>query len=92
VELRPTLESLPPAAWKRALQVQECLASVRAVTDSKPAPAFDMIPPQVQMLLEARQQARANRDWLAADNLRSQIAALGWKVVDTPAGPQLVEE
>jgi cysteinyl-tRNA synthetase len=86
------LESLPPAAWKRALQVQECLASVRAVTDSKPAPAFDMIPPQVQMLLEARQQARASKDWLAADNLRSQIAALGWKVVDTPAGPQLVEE
>ena len=29
------------------------------------------------------------RDWLTADTLRNQIAALGWKVVDTPEGSQL---
>jgi hypothetical protein len=37
-------------------------------------------------LLEARQQARASKDWAASDRLRDEIAARGWTVVDTAAG------
>ncbi|HEY5427843.1 MAG TPA: cysteine--tRNA ligase [Solirubrobacteraceae bacterium] len=41
-------------------------------------------------LLEARQQAREARDWVAADRLRDELSQLGWEVRDGPAGPELV--
>ena len=44
-------------------------------------------PPEVMALVEARQSARANRDFAQSDALRNQIAELGWEVGDTPTGP-----
>jgi cysteinyl-tRNA synthetase len=41
-------------------------------------------------LLERRERARAARDWPEADRLRDELAALGWQVRDSPAGPELV--
>jgi len=41
------------------------------------------------LLLEARQQARAAKDWGRADAIRDGIAALGLVVEDTAAGPRL---
>lgn len=41
-------------------------------------------------LLEQRQRAREARDYRLADELRDRIAALGFDVLDTPAGPELV--
>ncbi len=46
-------------------------------------------PSEVITLVDARQAARARHDWAAADALRRQVADLGWKVLDTPDGPQL---
>ena len=45
------------------------------------------VPADVLTLVDARQGARAARDWAAADSIRGQLAALGWQVKDTPAGP-----
>ena len=42
----------------------------------------------VAALLDARQQARARKDWPAADAVRDQLAAIGLKVEDTPTGPR----
>ncbi len=92
LELRSAVENLPPAAWKQAVQVQECLAAERASAGRESAMAEDELPLEVQQLLEARQQARAAKDWATADQIRGQMASLGWKVLDTPAGPQLVKE
>jgi cysteinyl-tRNA synthetase len=41
-------------------------------------------------LLEAREAARAARDFAEADRLRDELAALGWQVRDSAGGPQLV--
>jgi hypothetical protein len=46
-------------------------------------------PPEVLHLVQEREEARARRDWAAADVLRSKIAALGWQVLDTQDGPHL---
>ncbi len=46
-------------------------------------------PAEVMALVAARQEARARRDWATADALRREIAAHGWQVRDTPAGPRL---
>jgi cysteinyl-tRNA synthetase len=46
--------------------------------------------PEAQRLLEEREAARAERDFGTADAKRDELAALGWTVRDTPAGPKLV--
>jgi hypothetical protein len=43
-------------------------------------------PHPVQELAERRAQARAERDFAAADRLRDEIAAAGWTVTDAPGG------
>ncbi len=42
----------------------------------------------VAALLEQRTQARARKDWPAADAIRDQLAEIGLKVEDTPQGPR----
>jgi hypothetical protein len=47
------------------------------------------IPREVQDFVIRRQDARQRRDWALADSLRGEIEARGWRVVDTPQGPQV---
>ena len=42
----------------------------------------------VQALLDQRQEARARKDYAAADGIRDSLAALGVQVEDTPHGPK----
>ena len=42
----------------------------------------------VAALLDQRQQARARKDWPAADAIRDRLAELGLKIEDTPNGPR----
>ncbi|MEA3209220.1 MAG: cysteinyl-tRNA synthetase [Chthoniobacter sp.] len=48
-----------------------------------------VIPAEVTLLVEQRQQARAAKDWKKSDELRDEIAELGWIVKDTREGPKL---
>ena len=43
----------------------------------------------VQALLDARAEARANKDWGTADAVRDGMAALGFTIKDTPQGAQV---
>jgi len=47
------------------------------------------VPDDVRALVTARDTARASGDYPAADALRARLDALGWDVVDTPAGSQV---
>ncbi len=51
----------------------------------QPARVAD-IPPEAIALAEKRQQARADKDWATADQMRDELAALGYKVKDTSDG------
>jgi cysteinyl-tRNA synthetase len=53
------------------------------------ADATGEAPPELLQLLAQRTAAKQAKDWRAADALRNQIAAAGWKIVDTPAGARL---
>jgi cysteinyl-tRNA synthetase len=44
------------------------------------------LPDGATELIAAREQARADRDFVAADRLRDQLAAIGVEVTDTRAG------
>ena len=53
--------------------------------DAKLSGAVDSL---VAALLQQRADARAAKDWAAADAIRDQIAAAGIEVEDTPTGPK----
>lgn len=44
---------------------------------------------EVNQLIEARDKARAEKDWEASDRLRDEIIAQGFDVMDTPEGTQV---
>lgn len=46
----------------------------------------DAPPDEVRRLLDARSEARRQRDWPRADALRDEIATLGWEVQDDARG------
>lgn len=46
-------------------------------------------PAELVALLDERKQAKAAKDWARADAIRDQVAAAGWKIVDTPKGARL---
>ena len=68
------------------------LASMdRILAVMEPDATETAVPAEVVSLTEQRAAARKARDWARADQLRDQIAALGWEVKDTPKGPQFVK-
>jgi cysteinyl-tRNA synthetase len=40
-------------------------------------------------LLEERAQAKADKNWARADEIRDEIAAQGYEIIDTPDGAQI---
>ncbi|HEX6651363.1 MAG TPA: cysteine--tRNA ligase [Thermoleophilaceae bacterium] len=47
-------------------------------------------PDEVKRLAAEREEARAARDFLRADQIRDQLAGEGWEIRDTPEGARLV--
>jgi cysteinyl-tRNA synthetase len=45
---------------------------------------------RVRELVERRERARRERDFAAADRLRTQVEALGWEIRDRAVGPEVV--
>jgi len=52
----------------------------------------DEAPPEARTLMEERSQARAAKDYARADEIRDELAAMGWEVRDSAEGPQLVSK
>jgi cysteinyl-tRNA synthetase len=70
-------EGIPPEVWTMALDQERDVRSPGAPNA------------QVMTLVEQRLGARARKDWALADQLRAQIASMGWIVVDTAEGSRL---
>ncbi len=47
------------------------------------------IPAEITELADARQSAKAEKNWALADALRDEIQAKGYKITDTPQGPHI---
>ncbi len=72
---------IDPRAWQAVMEGREQEANALS--------AALVVPVEVRRLVEQRQQARLAKDWAESDRLRAEIGARGWKVMDTPEGPQL---
>jgi cysteinyl-tRNA synthetase len=75
-------ESLPPAARHRSVAAFDRLLGLDLAEVPEQA-----LPDGAEELIAQRSQARADRDFAAADRLREQLAAMGVEVTDTRAGP-----
>ncbi len=49
-------------------------------------------PADILALADARTTAKAERNWGKADEIRAQIDAAGWNIIDTPNGAKLVKK
>ncbi|MGB1873463.1 MAG: cysteine--tRNA ligase [Akkermansiaceae bacterium] len=47
------------------------------------------IPADVKELADQRWQAKQNKDWAASDQLRDELASMGWTIKDIPDGYEL---
>jgi cysteinyl-tRNA synthetase len=65
------------------------MLGVLALDNLLDAPIADA-PAEVVELADARERARAARDYAEADRLREAIKAYGWEVRDGPDGPELL--
>ncbi len=59
-----------------------------STASQKTSITIENTPPEVQALLQAREEARKNKDFTKADELRNKILELGFEVKDTPQGPE----
>lgn len=65
---------------------------VNGVLALEPEPQIDEIFPEVESLLAEREIARAAKEWKKSDELRDQLAALGWLVKDTKEGQKITKQ
>lgn len=49
----------------------------------------DVAPEEVLKLVQEREQAKQNKDWTKADEIRGATASMGYKIDDTPTGPKI---
>ncbi|MCA8974531.1 MAG: cysteine--tRNA ligase [Planctomycetes bacterium] len=70
-------------AFARFQDVLGCFGEAPVADATADAPA------ELLLLLAQRTAAKANKDWAAADRLRDQITAAGWKIVDAKEGARL---
>ncbi len=75
------LDAAAAAEW---LAAWEKIDSVLAISAGETA-----VPTEVAQLAEARVQARLAKEWRKSDELRDQIAALGWEARDTKDGQKI---
>jgi len=73
---------------KQARGLLHWLARVDGVLALEPD-AASALPPQVEELVAARAAARAAKEWKKSDEIRDQIAALGWILKDTKDGQKV---
>jgi cysteinyl-tRNA synthetase len=74
---------------KQARGLLEWLARVDGVLALEPDLLAEVIPPEVEELAAARAAAREAKEWKKSDEIRDQIAALGWLVKDTKDGQRV---
>jgi cysteinyl-tRNA synthetase len=65
------------------------LDRLNAVTGVFAPPTEPEVPQEVMGLVKERQQARRDKDFARADDIRGELTRKGWVVEDTPDGPRV---
>ena len=79
---------IPPGSKFESFAHADQLLGLDLARDVGRTPARSPLPDGAQQRLTARQAARAAADWVTADRLRDELAALGVSVSDTAGGQE----
>jgi cysteinyl-tRNA synthetase len=82
--LRQVDEADPVTAWRGFHLV------IAALGLALPEAQEVSVPREIQEMAQRRWEARAARDWAMADELRKELAALGWQIKDGKEGFEVV--
>jgi cysteinyl-tRNA synthetase len=88
--------ALEPFESGREVFTTDAAAGLRALLDmcGLTLPSVEgmhvVVPPEIRAFAEARQAARARRDWAEADALRAQLTAAGWLLRESAGGYELL--
>lgn len=66
--------------------VDEIVFDVLGLRDEKDASSNHLVAPLVDMLLEVRAEAKANKDWATSDKIRDRLTEIGIRVKDRKDG------
>ena len=66
--------------------VNKIVFDVLGLKDEKVDKSNDLVSPLVEMLIEVRSEAKANKDWATSDLIRDRLAAIGVQVKDRKDG------
>jgi cysteinyl-tRNA synthetase len=47
------------------------------------------VPPEVQALIDERDEARRQKNFDRSDEIRNRLTAMGWEVMDTSGGTKV---
>ncbi|HOM59487.1 MAG TPA: cysteine--tRNA ligase [Kiritimatiellia bacterium] len=81
--------ALTPRGAAAVLDLFDRLDTVLGVIRFGRADRDSEMPPEVAERVRARAEARAAKDWSAADRLRDELASLGWEVRDSKEGQKV---
>lgn len=85
------INTLAPQSGKAALEeASDAFDSLCEVLGLLYNRKSDDIPADVLALVEERTEVRKAKNWVRADEIRDELAALGFVVEDTPAGPKVL--
>jgi cyanophycinase-like exopeptidase len=87
--LEPALQARDAAAVVSALAAGADVAHATALASLEPVLRRGWQTPDVELLVQARAQAREDKQWGLSDLLRDGLAALGFAVEDTPDGQRV---
>lgn len=77
---------LPPGTKKSTLLRFDQVLGLRL---AEWQPSVEVVPDHIMVLVNERQQARADKRWADADKLRDHIRAAGFDIEDTPEVPRV---
>jgi cysteinyl-tRNA synthetase len=83
-------QGMLPSAQARGFL--EWYGRVNSVLSLEPEKSSTESFPEVDLLLTEREIARAAKDWKKSDELRDQLAAIGWLVKDTKEGQRISKD
>ena len=86
--------SVNPTTKRALLEFIDRLLGLQLIPAAKQLLSLENadVPAEIQALADARTAAKAERNWARADELRAQIDAAGWSVVDTKDGVKIVKK
>jgi cysteinyl-tRNA synthetase len=78
--------------YELLLKMDEVLGLDFAKAESKPAAESQELDPEIEELVNRRQQARKEKNWKLADEIRDQLNQMGYQLEDTPQGAKVTRK